>query len=666
MTRAWRYIVALTGGVAIAVPVQLHFDLGSYPDLQLTSSTAFAKPGEGGNGNAGGNGNSGNGGGKGSDSEGGRGNAGGGNGNSGNGNAGNGGGNPGNGGGKGSDGGKGNAGAGKGGDAVGNGSSGKGGGSVGGNTAGGEGKNGGETGGRNSNQGSGSKAAGEASGSKSNAASGRSSEGSGQSRQSNKSAQTGQASKAERTEKAKPARVDAVKSTKSVKQGQSIAANGKTKASSMARSGSTAKSSAARSAGKATSGTQAQGAPRQGNVTRAASTIDDWFEPLGSPSKPRQARDSIVVSGLSEQDLANLAASGLLATSQTRGSIVPRIVRLNLPRGMSLAEARRMVERVNLQASADFDSYYYADGGAPACSDPGCGASTLVGWTPPGLDQCVAQARVGLIDTGIDLEHEALKGQAIEVITISDAPAGASSKDHGTAIAALLVGRSGSAAPGLIPQAELIAVDAFSKGNGTADRADVLSLVKALEALADRGVKVVNLSLSGPPNDVLKKAIEAAQAQGIVLVAAAGNNGAGAEPSYPAAYPGVIAVTAVDRQLKVYRRATHGQYVTFAAPGVEIQTAHSKSGRATKSGTSYAVPFVAAAMTMVGSAHPETDIGELRKRLQDSTRDLGAPGRDDTFGYGLVQMANLCTAPKETPIPVASGLSVAQEGAELP
>ena len=146
-------------------------------------------------------------------------------------------------------------------------------------------------------------------------------------------------------------------------------------------------------------------------------------------------------------------------------------------------------------------------------------------------------------------------------------------QDHGTAIAALLVGRRGSQTPGLLPDAKIVAVDAFYRDGGTADRTDVMSLVAGVEALVERGVQVMNLSLSGPPNEVLQKAIEAAQAKGIVVVAAAGNNGPGAEPSYPAAYPGVIAVTAVDQNLNVYRRATQGAYVDLAAPGVNIWTA---------------------------------------------------------------------------------------------
>ncbi|WP_445500388.1 S8 family serine peptidase [Microvirga sp. G4-2] len=361
--------------------------------------------------------------------------------------------------------------------------------------------------------------------------------------------------------------------------------------------------------------------------------------------------------------MAKLAGSGLQVASRTRGLIAPRVVRLSVPAGMSIVEAERAVQRINSKASADADSYYYTDGGEntaggeAGCAAPGCEASTLVGWEPVAVDTCEALPLIGLVDTGIDLEHEALKGQPIELLNISEEPGNSSSLDHGTAIAALLVGRPGSITPGLIPQASLIAVDAFSKGDGTADRSDVVSLVSALEALADRGVKVVNLSLSGPPNKVLEAAIEAARAQGIVLVAAVGNNGAGAEPSYPAAYPGVIGVTAVDRQLNIYRRATRGPYVAFAAPGVEIRMAQSKGGSAVRSGTSYAVPFVSAAMAMMLANNPETDVEKLEKYLQDTTRDLGMPGKDTTFGYGLVQMANLCSAPKATPIPVAGAVS---------
>jgi len=368
-----------------------------------------------------------------------------------------------------------------------------------------------------------------------------------------------------------------------------------------------------------------------------------------SGAKPRQARDSIVASGLSAQDLARLSASGLQVTTRTQGVIAPQVIRLRLPAGMSIAQARRTVQRINVNASADLDSYYYTDSGASGCVGSDCTPATLVGWTPDEAERCGPAPLIGLVDTGVDLGHDALRGQAIERLAGFTARENSSSQEHGTAIAALLIGRSGSRSPGLIPQARLVAVDAFYRDGGTADRTDVASLVAALEALADRGVRIINLSLSGPPNEVLRKAIEALHAKGVVLVAAAGNNGAGAEPSYPAAYPGVIAVTAVDARLNVYRRATRGRYVDLAAPGVEILTASPGPDGTRKSGTSYAVPFVSAAMALLHAAHPEAAAEALQRRLEEAAQDLGAPGRDTTFGYGLVRMARLCSAPEGPP-----------------
>jgi subtilisin family serine protease len=181
----------------------------------------------------------------------------------------------------------------------------------------------------------------------------------------------------------------------------------------------------------------------------------------------------------------------------------------------------------------------------------------------------------------------------------------------------------------------------------------VTSLVAAIEALAERGVRVINMSLSGPANEVLQKAIAAAQAKGIVIVAAAGNNGAGAEPSYPAAYPGVVAVTAVDHELNVYRRATQGSYVDLSAPGVNVWTASAQGSGRLRTGTSYAAPFVSAAAGMLLASDPALDAKALQSRLEAYTRDLGKPGRDPTFGFGLIQMAGLCAPPADL-APVAA------------
>lgn len=658
MAHWWRYLLTITAGVAAAAPVQLQLDFDSI-DLQLVRSAALAEAGDGGNGS--GNGNNGNGNGN---TGGNSGNGPNGNGNSGNGNGGGkgGNGNAGNGNSASGNSGNGNAGAsnGAGGRSEGNG----GGGGSSGNGAGQGGGGGGTSSGANPG-GSNSDSRGDARG-RSGEAAGRSRNASGGAGKANGLARghnswigyevrtnqpgTGRsakpAAKSRTTGAGKEGKVSAHGGIGQAKKGAAARTDGK------AASGVTSRSASSPSGGKSAS-RSARPSSRAGTVPTVSK---DHIMPMGTPSKPRQALNSIVASGLTEQDLAKLSAVGLHVTSQTRGLVAPRVVRLRLPGGMTVAEAQQAVQRISRQASTDADSYYYTDGGAPGCTDPGCEVSRLVGWTPPSTDACGMPPLIGLIDTGIDLDHEALRGQSIELLNVSGEPGRSSSLDHGTAIAALLVGRADSATPGLVPQARLVAVDAFSKGDGTADRADVVSLVSALEALADRGVKIVNLSLSGPPNEVLRKAVEAAHAKAIVLVAAAGNNGAGAEPSYPAAYPGVIAVTAVDRQLNVYRRATRGPYVAFSAPGVEIRTAQASGASAAKSGTSYAVPFVSAALAMMRAARPETDVEKLQMRLQDNTRDLGAPGRDPTFGYGLVQMANLCSAPGEvSPIPVVGG-----------
>jgi hypothetical protein len=369
-----------------------------------------------------------------------------------------------------------------------------------------------------------------------------------------------------------------------------------------------------------------------------------------TPVKPTQAARSIVETGLSSDGLARLTRRGFQAQMRTTGSLAS-VVRLLPPRGMSLAQAQRAVRLTDAGAAADFDHFYYTDGGSN-CIGATCEAASLIGWNLPTAPQCGPVPTIGLIDTGIDREHEALQGQSIEIVSGLQLNGTPSQRDHGTAIAALLVGRNRSNTQGLLPEARLLAVDAFYRDNGTADRTDVTTLVMALEALAERNVRVVNMSLSGPPNEVLKRAIASAQAKGMVIVAAAGNNGAGAGPSYPAAYPGVIAVTAVDRNLDVYRRATQGDYIDLAAPGVEIQVAAPGGGYATKSGTSYAVPFISAAAAVLRASDRTLDLAALQAALESHTLDLGQPGRDRTYGYGLLQAKNLCP-PQQNELPVA-------------
>lgn len=412
--------------------------------------------------------------------------------------------------------------------------------------------------------------------------------------------------------------------------------------------------------GQAKAAAQPQAAKAAQPIKARPMRVIPIVEEIDRRPKPRRSTRSIVASGLSKEDLDRLTAEGFRVEARSRGSIAPQVVRLQVPAGLSVERARELVRLADARASVDFDQFYYLDEHQAACTGAECQVpspvnwASLVNWSDADTPQCGPAPLIGLIDTGVNVEHAALKGQAVEVISLPERRAMASLQDHGTAVAALLVGRPTSQTPGLLPEARIVAVDAFYRDGGTADRTDVMTLVAAIEALAERGVRVMNMSLSGPSNEVLQKAIASAQAKGIVIVAAAGNNGAGAEPSYPAAYPDVVAVTAIDNDLNVYRRATRGPYVDLSAPGVNVWTASAKGSAMLRTGTSYAVPFVSAAASLVLAWNPALDAKAVQSQLEGHTRDLGQPGRDPTYGVGLIQMSGLCKQPAAAPT-VASG-----------
>jgi subtilisin family serine protease len=206
----------------------------------------------------------------------------------------------------------------------------------------------------------------------------------------------------------------------------------------------------------------------------------------------------------------------------------------------------------------------------------------------------------------------------------------------------LLVGEAGGRSPGLLPGAELVAVDTFHRRGGKADISDVYSLVKALDYLESRDVSIINMSLAGPANAVLEEAIQRVSAAGILLVAAAGNDGPKAKPVYPAAYDEVIAVTAVDRQKRPYRRAVRGPHIDLAAPGVDVWIAASRQGSRPRTGTSFAAPFVTAALALARKHDPKAQENAALLRMTERAEDLGTPGRDDIFGWGLLNPTGLC------------------------
>lgn len=346
-------------------------------------------------------------------------------------------------------------------------------------------------------------------------------------------------------------------------------------------------------------------------------------------------------------DLIAAQGYGLLARDRLE-STGADIARFALPANRTLDQARAEILRLAPAALVDPNHVYRP--GELACDADGCVAFDMIGWSPAPL-ACPVGTTVGMIDTGVNTDHEALSGVEVEHFALAGPERRPSGRTHGTAIAVLIAGRADSRTPGLLPGARLVAVDAFHADTAGQDAADAFDIARALDRLAASAAKVVNLSFAGPANVVLERVVRAMLGRDMVLVAAAGNAGPNADPLFPAAYDGVVAVTAVDRRMRAYRQAAAGDHIDFAAPGVRLWTAASVRGGRFRSGTSYAAPFVSAALAALRAADPSVTGRQAVERLAADAADLGPTGRDGTFGWGLVQAPEVCADPAGTPLP---------------
>ena len=353
------------------------------------------------------------------------------------------------------------------------------------------------------------------------------------------------------------------------------------------------------------------------------------------PSPPE-----IVVTAPTPADIDRIAAEGYGLLARDRLELLSaEIGRFSIPGGLTIEQARARILELVPAALVDLNHLY--EPGELPCSDEGCAAFRLIGWDGA-AHACPGGTTIGLVDTGVNLQHQALSGVDVEALRVAAEGRSASSLVHGTAIAVLIAGRRDSRTPGLLDGVRVIAADAFHRNARGHDMADSFDIARAIDRLGARGVSVINLSFTGAANAVLHQVVKASRAQEIILVAAAGNNGPNAEPLYPAAFAEVIAVTAVDRRRDVYRQANRGDHVMFAAPGVRLWTAASVSGGRFRSGTSYAAPFVTAAFAVARVRAPEKSVAELTDLLAGRAVDLGPPGRDPIFGYGLLQSDGRC------------------------
>lgn len=282
---------------------------------------------------------------------------------------------------------------------------------------------------------------------------------------------------------------------------------------------------------------------------------------------------------------------------------------------------------------------------------------------------------VAVVDSGVDASHPDLVGQVLPGKDFSGDDPHQDDDGHGTEMASIIAGRghgvnNSAGVMGLAPKSKILPVRADA-----GKYMDSAAWPAGVRYAVDQGAKVINLSFNDDnayPGSKGAKAIEYAQKHDVLVVSGAGNDGG--TVNYPAALPGVVAVTAVDADLNFWDESNSGKGVTLAAPGVRILAAEPNlaSGYGEADGTSHATAYVSAIAALVRSKYPDLTAGQVINRMIKSASflhhgDLKAP--DDEYGYGIARPGSALTmdipkGPKEGPLAQAPSSTTTNSGKE--
>jgi type VII secretion-associated serine protease mycosin len=258
---------------------------------------------------------------------------------------------------------------------------------------------------------------------------------------------------------------------------------------------------------------------------------------------------------------------------------------------------------------------------------------------------------VGIVDTGVDLDHPDLQGQLMTGYNVID-PASDPMDDvgHGTHVSGIIgaLVNNNEGVAGISWYNKMLPVKALGKsGSGT-----TYSVAEGIIWAADNGAKVINMSLGNyADSQFLHDAVKYAFDKDVVLVAASGNDNT-ERPGYPAAYPEVLAVAATDSNLKRASYSNYGDYIDVAAPGTSIASTYPGNQYAALSGTSMASPHVAAMAALIRSQNPDLTNKQVMDIMRSSTVDLGPKGKDKYYGYGLIDIYKALQAAGTTEAPL--------------
>ncbi|MFD1358999.1 S8 family serine peptidase [Fictibacillus halophilus] len=270
------------------------------------------------------------------------------------------------------------------------------------------------------------------------------------------------------------------------------------------------------------------------------------------------------------------------------------------------------------------------------------------------------EIKVGILDTGIDTAHVDLSVSG-GISFVPGQPSYNDDNGHGTHVAGIIAAQNNDIGiQGLAPNVQLYSIKVLDEeGLGQYSQ-----IIDGIEWATQQGLDIVNLSLTGKESSyALKLAVDEAYKKGLYIIAASGNhsNNTFSEDQsvyYPAKYESVIAVGAVDPFNKHPKFSGSGPELELVAPGVDVYSTYMNNSYETLTGTSMATPYVTAIYALYKEAYPFLTTAELRNKIQQRAKDLGAVGRDVNFGFGLIQAPELPdTTPPTKPENVSYKLS---------
>jgi subtilisin family serine protease len=228
---------------------------------------------------------------------------------------------------------------------------------------------------------------------------------------------------------------------------------------------------------------------------------------------------------------------------------------------------------------------------------------------------------VAVIDSGVDRSHPELSGSFAAAFDATNS--GLKADTHGTAVAGSIVAHA--KLTGSAPKALILAVQAFNAADG-ADQGTTFNILKGLDWAAVKGARVINMSFAGPFDPAMHRSLQSAFNNAIVLIAAAGNSGPKSPPLFPGADNNVVAVTATDQADRIFAASNRGNYISLAAPGVDLLLAAPGNAYRIDSGTSFSAAEISGIAALVLEKQPGLPPDKVRTILLASGKALGGPG----------------------------------------